>query len=450
MPKHVRTGLALSLLAAACASSSHEERPAHGWPTGWPGPPVPAEQAAAVSVDADLDTLLTTAQVHNPGLQAAFHRWQAAEQQAAASGTLPNPRLTLAGYVSEIQTRTGPLQARVGLQQPIPWFGKLDARNKRARAEAEAVREDLERERLALVHEVRDAWYELAWLERAVAITRGHIELVQHWEGLSRARLETGLASHAEVIRTQVELGDLENRLRSLDDLRRPVSARLNAALDRAPGAPLPTPELPATGGQALDEDALLAGLPETSPELRGQQWIVTAAEHGIDLANKAFYPDLLVGAEVSFIGSRAGVDGSGDDALALTLGLDLPVWVSSNRAALRSAESLHAAALRALRQTQNELTVKLELALYRSRDAQRRVTLYRKSLIPKGEEAVEALSSAYESGDQGFLELIDAERVLLEFELQAARAEVDRAQARSQIEHITGVRLPDTSEEMP
>ena len=89
-----------------------------------------------------------------------------------------------------------------------------------------------------------------------------------------------------------------------------------------------------------------------------------------------------------------------------------------------------------------NRLRAELEMALYRFRDGGRRVTLFRDSLIPKGEESVQALDTAYQSGDEGFLDLIDAERVLLEFQLQAARAEADRAKALAEIERITGISL--------
>jgi len=434
-------------LLFACASNPREQDAPYPYP---PAHPAEVAEGTTVEVDAhsDLATLLAIAQAENPGLQAAFHRWRAARERVQQAGALPNPRLTFAGYLQEVETRTGPMQGRVGLQQPVPWFGERGAAADRASAEAEAAREGLEALRLVLVHRVRESWYELAWLERAIAITRGHRELLVHWEGVSRARFETGIGSHADVIRAQVELGGLENRLRSLEDLRRPVAARLNAALDRPTGAMLPTPALAADPpadpplGALLDEDALLAGLHDTNPSLRAGRLRVEAAEHGIELSRKAFYPDLLVGAEYTFIGSRSGASGSGDDALALTLGFDLPVWVSANRAGLRGAKADHAAAERGLRQAANDVATALELALYRLRDADRRVGLYQGSLIPKGEESVETLSTAYQSGDKGFLDLVDAERVLLEFQLQAARARADRAQALSETESITGVPL--------
>jgi outer membrane protein TolC len=92
--------------------------------------------------------------------------------------------------------------------------------------------------------------------------------------------------------------------------------------------------------------------------------------------------------------------------------------------------------------ETLNRLTADLEMALYRFRDGARRIVLFRESLVPKGEEAVQSLDTAYQSDDKDLLDLIDAQRLLLEFQLESARAEVDRAQALAEVERITGIPL--------
>jgi len=394
--------------------------------------------------DASLSELLHYARANNPGLEAAFQRWKEALERVPQATTLPEPRLSFSGYLSEVETRVGPMQARVGLAQPFPWFGELELAGNVAFEAAEAAREMLEAARLELDQRLRDVWYEYAWLEQAIVITQGNQELLAHWESVARARLETGLGRHSDVIRAQVELGKLEDRVQTLTDLRRPLEARLNAALNRPSDAPLPKPTLPLPEPPEVDEQLLSTALLSTSPTLRALNHRVKAAKHGIDLAGKAFYPDFFVGADYTFIGSaeNPGTSGSGDDAVALTLGFDLPIWRSSYRAGVRESEAQMRRTRKEQEEILNRLSSDLEMALYQFRDGDRRVGLFRDSLIPKGEESVQALDTAYQSGDEGFLDLIDAERVLLEFQLQAARAEADRAKALAEIERITGVTL--------
>lgn len=409
------------------------------------------EKAAAASRDSrELDEeagilgLLSHARAHNPGLEAAFQRWKEALEGVTLARTLPEPRLSFSGYLSEIETRVGPMDARIGVAQPFPWFGELELAGNAAFENAEAMRELLEAARLDLELRVRDAWYEYAWVEQAIVITAGNRELLTHWESVARARLETGLGRHSDVIRAQVELGKLEDRVQTLTDLRRPLVAKLNAALDRAPDAPIPRPTLPLPEPAVIDERRLSTDLMSTSPVLRSLNHRVEAAKYGTDLAQKAFYPDFFVGADYTFIGSSesSGVSGSGDDALALTLGFDLPIWRASYRAGRRAAEARMKVARKEQEEALNRLSSDLEMALYEFRDRNRRVGLFRESLVPKGEESLQALDTAYQAGDEGFLDLIDAQRVLLEFQLQVARAEADRAQALAKIERITGISL--------
>lgn len=404
----------------------------------------PSPEPERIDEAASLQELLRWARRNNPGLEAAFQRWKQALERIPQVQALPEPRLTFGAFLAEIETRVGPQQARLGLVQPFPWFGKLGLAGEIAYQQAEAAGVMIESVLLDLEQNVRDAWYEYAWLEEALAITGAHRELLSNWESVARARLETGIGTHSDVIRAQVELGKLEDRLATLDDLRSPIEARLNAALDRPAAAALPRPETPLPEPPSIDEARLRRELREANPHLRALGYRVEAARKSIDLARKDFYPDFLVGVDYVFVGSadNPAVPGSGDDAVALVLGLDLPLWRPAYRAGVRGAEAGLRAAQSELDQAANRLSADLEMSLYRWRDADRRVGLFRDSLIPKGEESVEALTTAYQSGDEGFLDLIDAERVLLEFQLEAARARSDRAQALAETERITGIPL--------
>jgi len=416
------------------------------YPGGSEGSADPAplvwSDGASASGQACLELLLEYARANNPGLEAAFRRWKAAIENIPQASKLPEPRVTFSAYLEEVETRVGPMQARIGLTQRLPWFGERQLAGDVEFEASEAAREQLEAARLDLDQRVRTAWYEYAWLERARQITEGNLELLAHWEGVARSRMETGLGRQSDVIRAQVELGKLDDRVASLRDLRGPLMAQLNAELNRDSDAALPRPTFPLAEPRPIDGQSLARALSDTSPVLRALEHRALAAGHATSLAEKAFYPDLSVGLDYTFVGtaSSPGVSGSGDDAVALTLGLGLPIWRGSYRAGLRRAE----AQLKGVRLEQvalaNRLAADLQMALYRFRDGDRRLGLFRDSLVPKGEQSVQSLDIAYQSGEQGFLDLIDAQRVLLEFQLQAARAEVDRAEALAEIERITAV----------
>ena len=75
----------------------------------------------------------------------------------------------------------------------------------------------------------------------------------------------------------------------------------------------------------------------------------------------------------------------------------------------------------------------------YRFRDAARKISLFRDTLIPKAKQALKVMQKSYQAGKTEFLSLIDAERLLLEFELSYERAVANRMQRLAEIEMLVG-----------
>jgi YHS domain-containing protein len=113
----------------------------------------------------------------------------------------------------------------------------------------------------------------------------------------------------------------------------------------------------------------------------------------------------------------------------------------------MRQAKAREAAAGQRLVDRENTLLADVELALYHFRDADRKIALYRKGLIPKARESLQVNRQAFESGKATFLDVIDAERDLLEFELSYERAQVNRAQRLAELEMLVGKELSITSD---
>jgi outer membrane protein TolC len=84
-----------------------------------------------------------------------------------------------------------------------------------------------------------------------------------------------------------------------------------------------------------------------------------------------------------------------------------------------------------------------MQLALYKYRDAQRKIDLYQNTLIPKADEALAVTLEAFQGGTRSSLDLIDAEKTLLEFELAYIRALADQAQRLAELEMLLGDEIP-------
>jgi outer membrane protein TolC len=364
---------------------------------------------------------------------------------------LPDPRVSYRYYLEEVETRVGPQQHAFGLSQTFPWFGKLGLQGEVASSAAEAVRERFEAKKDVLVAEVIDAYLEYYNLGRAITVVRGNRDLVQHLERVARTRYSAGAANHPDVLRAQVELGTLENQLSSLEDRSGPLQARLNASLNRPQSVAIPFPFDAKVVPLGADDEEVLSLIASSNPELRGLQHEMASAQAAAERAEKDFYPDLTFGVDYIATGDArmSGVNGSGDDAVMAGLSFNIPVSNGKYHAAVREAEARRMSAALRRDDLMNKFQAEAAKALFRLRDAERQIDLYKNALLPKAKEALTTTQSAYSSGNATFTDVVDAQRVLLSFELSYARSITDHGQWRAVLERLVGQALPADGQSM-
>jgi outer membrane protein TolC len=176
------------------------------------------------------------------------------------------------------------------------------------------------------------------------------------------------------------------------------------------------------------------------SPELKGLDAAIAREELGIELAKKKGLPDLMVGVDYVVTGRAENpVADSGKDPVMVAASINLPLWRDKYRAGEREAKARQRTAVRQRQERENRLLAELELALFGMREGERRIELYRDSLIPKAEQALSVAQQAFSAGKEGFLGVIDAQRTLLEFQLARERARADLVGKVAEVERLIG-----------
>jgi cobalt-zinc-cadmium efflux system outer membrane protein len=392
-----------------------------------------------------LSEYLNEAALHNPDLESAFYRWKAALEKIPQVKALPDPRFTFAYYIENVETRVGPQEARLALFQTFPWFGILDVREDVAAQEANAAKAQYDALKLKIFYDVKNAFYEYAFLAQALQITGEDIELLRYFEGVARARYSAGATPYADVVKTQVQLGRLEDRFKTLQDLRRPLMAKLAASTNLPPDTEFPWPPAVPVMLLCLTDEELFKELPEHSPQLKRFEYLEAREKAGIELAKKEYYPDVTFGIEDIITGPALmpNTPDSGKDAVIASVTVNIPFWWEKRKAAVRESQAKLASATKGGEALKRSLLSDMELALYKYRDAQRKIDLYRNTLIPKADEALGVTLEAFQAGIRSSLDLIDAEKTLLEFELSYIRALADQAQRVAELEWLFGKEIP-------
>ena len=292
-----------------------------------------------------------------------------------------------------------------------------------------------------MFYQVKNAYCEYYYPGKTIELTRQNIALLKGIEAAARARLKTGRAMQRHVIKIQVELGKLADQLASLEDKKEPFVARLNAAMNRPLDTEIPIPLEIDQSTLTVSDSELVARLKEKNPRLKAMASKVEAAERGMDLAHKRYKPNFSFGATFMETGeSVMPASDSGKDPIALMATLNIPLWRSSLDAGARASEHSVRASRQQLTQLSNTLEAQLEMVLFQIRDADRRISLFRDTLIPKAEESMRSTQTAYMAGEMtGLIDLLDAERMLLAFQLNYHRARTTREQRLAEAQMLTG-----------
>lgn len=395
----------------------------------------------AFEPDGGLDHYLEYAVRHSPKLESSYYRWVSELERSKYVGALPDPFLSYSRFMENVETRVGPQEHRFGLRQTYPWFGVLGARKETAFESSNAAFMRFREARLNLIYRVKSAYYELYYLGRLIQLTRENMELLTFWESVARVKYKVGLKQHPDVIKAQVELGILEDRLLSLERGLEPARANLRAALNVADATTIPVPTAIEVVETELQGDSIIRLAHSGNPGLASVKHIIEKERAGIKLAGKSSYPNFTFGVDYIITGDAIdpSMPESGKDPWSISIGLNLPIWFGKSKARKQEARARLHSAQESYDSEENQLTWMAEQKTFEHNDALRKLRLYRDGLIPKAEQSLNAFYTAYQAGEADFLSVLDAQRQLLEFQLQYERSLTDLASRKAELDMLTG-----------
>jgi len=376
---------------------------------------------------------------YSPVLRAAYSDWEAALAAAGYAGAPPDPVFGYMYFVEPVETRVGPQNHRFSLRQRLPWFGTLGARKDREAQAALATERRFVSKQLQLFYQVEAAYADYYYLGQEIELTRENLELLRFWESVARSKYRVALKQHPDVIKAQVELGRLEDRLLTLERQTAPASARLRAAVGMSEAITLSVPQTLHVDETLAGRDAILESALEANPDLQALLHTIESTNAGVRAAGKIQWPGLVLGVDYISTGPAVIPDmpDSGKDPFMVSVGMSVPLWFGANGARKREAEARHRSAEYTYADARIRLSALVEQSLFEHEDALRKTRLYRDGLVPKAHQSLNASYTAYQAGEADFLNVLDAQRQLLEFQLLLERSRSNLAIARAALDMI-------------
>ncbi len=285
--------------------------------------------------------------------------------------------------------------------------------------------------RIAVLSQVRRTFYEVLRADGALGILQENLALVESLRKRVAVQVEVGEAARLELVRADAEIANARaqvnaariRRVSALAAFRAavgaPIAAEVSLAGELSTPAALPPLE-------ALSE-AAAAGHPALrlarGERLRAEARIVQ--EKSLRIPQPVFRTDYERYPDVPNF--RVGMD------------IPLPLWnrrqgpIAEAEAALREAE-----ANEQLRRI--ELLAALEGAYRRLAQTEEQIRAYEKGVLPEAEAALRAAQTAFQLGERGILEVLDAQRLLRSARVEHLNALYDRQAALIDLDELRGI----------
>jgi outer membrane protein TolC len=406
-----------------------------------PSPPRGAQAAVAGEATGQpvlmIDDVIAEALSKNPEAQSALHAIKGLQRRVPQVRALPDPMASVgwAGNLAPFSVMQGDNSSFRGVtvSEQFPYPGKLKLRGQIASKDVDAAQADYEAIRRRVAAEVRTAYYDYFYFDKAIQTTNRNKELLEKLSKIAEARYRVGKAMQVDVLRSQVEIALLLEKLTMLEQQRATAQARLNVSMVRSPESPLPpAAEVePATLRYSLEELYALAADNDTAV-LRNMA-MVDRGRLGVALAQKEYKPDIGVSYMYQ---QRSGLQ----DMNGVTFSVNIPIFYRNKQRqgiAEASEDLISAEKMRDSRL--NEVKFELKQQYLSAKASERLLTLYSKGVVPQSSLALESAMASYQVGSVDFLSLLANFTTLLDYETDYYRQLADYQTALARIEVLIG-----------
>ncbi len=427
---------------------------------------------AGAQASNSLESLLARADSANPSLHAARDRVRAASARVGPAGAWADPMLVAGIENLPLGTMKDPVAVGmaqsvsvepmtmkiIGVSQTVPFPGRAGLRRQAAEREVDAARASADVSRLAVARDVRVSFFELAYIDRALAIVDRNRAVLSDVIQVTEAHYSSGTGAQQDVLKARVEAARLGETASALLEERRATSADLNATLNRDDTTSVPSavvPERIAQAAIAADPNRVrfaaqtlgaraadwpfppLAELQDLAvrqnPTLRESEANIAAQAARTELARKASMPDF----DISL---RYGQRNQLPDMISAEVSIPLAIHKRSRqdqeleeaRAELSAMGSDRRAKVNSVRAQVARLVSQLE----RSRT---QLAIYTKAILPQGGAAATAALASYQSGKTDLLTVLNNQNTLFTYETEYYRSLSDFAKNLAELEQLVG-----------
>ena len=386
-----------------------------------------------------LQDLIREAVNHSPEIQAAQAGVNAAQHKIPQVQALPDPQVGF-GYQNEGYNKytwgdSNFAYWMFSASQMVPFWGKRELKGEMATRDAEALKAASKGVLLKTITRVKELYFDLLLAYKNKGQIRDKTDLFARVEEAALARYTSGMAPQQEALMAQTEKYMLLEKEEMQNQKIQAAEGMLNTVLGREVNSPLGRPQIPAYHPYTFQLEDLLQSAKENSPEIKAKEKMVKGAEAKVRMAEKEYYPDFTLGANLYKTG------GSYQDMWSVTTQISIPLFYEKKqRQGVLEAKAVLSQAKQELLASQNMLASSLRDNYSMIKSAEKLMELYKEGLIPKTVQDFQLALAGYTVGKVEAITVINRLKALLDFELLYWTQFTERQKAMARMEALAGI----------
>lgn len=391
-----------------------------------------------------LDELVNIAIEVSPKIKMLEAKRNAAFNRIEINSNMPDPVLTLGlanmptnsfSFTQEPMT-----QKVVGLMQSFPFPGSLTAVEEANAIDTLVVDEEIN----DAVNEIRmmteQKYYELSYLRRAIILNEESLTLLNIISDVVSTKYTVATASQQNVIKVQLQITNMMEKIEDLKSNEQSVIADLNALLLRDASSQIITNdfiEIEFLNTRHTNLDSLAN---RNRPMLSGLKYAEKKSQLNQKAAEKKFYPNINLQVQYGFRDKIATTNTILSDFLSVIVGVTLPLnyggkyssGVEEHLSMQEFYSQQYSLTLQNLRGRFGGITSRLN-------SFEDRIKIFEEGLLPQAQQNFNSALASYQVDEVDFINVIDAQDQMLKLETNLYRLKIDYLKLVSELEFLTG-----------
>jgi cobalt-zinc-cadmium efflux system outer membrane protein len=395
-----------------------------------------------------LDSLITEAIRANPDLQAAKLRYEAIEAKVPQAGSLPDPMFKAVASnlpVDSWSLDQSPMSGvELMLTQKIPFPGKLALTKKTTRSLAQKTRQDYHSTKNFILSELKQNYYQLYLLQKSIEITEKNKLLIEDFARVASTKYSVGKGIQQDVLKAQVEVSKMIDKLISLGEMRKIVRAKINILLNRNPQDSLGEASDLTFGKFTYSEEELQSLAVETNPYLKAKGFLVNASASAYDLARREYWPNFTFTASYRIRDEVKMDPVKGRDFFSASAAINVPLyfWSKQKKKVQEKALDLESSRQK-YEQVKNNVKFMVSKSFYSLNKFKKEIELYQTAILPQARQSLESARSGYQVDKVDFLTLLFNQVTLFNYEIAYHQALSSYFKTIAKLEEMVGSTIP-------